>query len=234
MYFGLENRLIFCYYNRTSYYIASYAVIGTQTLMIITWYGEGCFKIQSGQLTIALDSLHDDSGLTAPRFKPNIAIQTETPYPIPYETGREFDSVLGPGEYEIQGVAISGFADGENAATAKTIYTVVLEDIKIGILGGLTEPLRPDAQEGLAGSEILIVPAGDEPHISIEAVAKIIKQINPRIIIPAFFKIKDLKRKAGTIEEFVKEIGRESSKEEKLVIKKKDLPEHPRIVVLTI
>jgi len=37
--------------------------------MVISFYGEGCFKIQSGEAVVLIDPPSPQSGLTAPRFK---------------------------------------------------------------------------------------------------------------------------------------------------------------------
>lgn len=79
--------------------------------MIITFYGEGCFKIQSGDITILTDPLDDKTGLTAPRFKSDIILKTLTPLPFPRSSilNSQF-SISGPGEYNIKDVNITGFA----------------------------------------------------------------------------------------------------------------------------
>jgi len=36
--------------------------------MVITFYGEGCFKIQSGEFSVLIDPFDAQTGLMPPRF----------------------------------------------------------------------------------------------------------------------------------------------------------------------
>jgi L-ascorbate metabolism protein UlaG (beta-lactamase superfamily) len=191
--------------------------------MIINWYGEGCFKVQTGGITIVTDLFLSSSGLTPPRFKADITLSTNTTYPLEEkpDTG---NYVVGAGEYEIQGVEIKGFSINGDKDAIKTAFLVHAEGIYLGFLGGLEHLPDPKIIEELGGVDILFVPAGGKPHIEQEHIGKLIKQINPKIVVPAFYKVPGLKRNAETLDAFLKELGKKEIAEEKLTIKKKDLP----------
>ena len=55
--------------------------------------------------------------------------------------------------------------------------------------------------------------------------SKVIKQIQPKIVIPSYKKPDELK-------EFLKEVEKKAEPEEKLVIKKKELTPGTKVVVL--
>ena len=84
--------------------------------MIINWYGEGCFKIQTGGLTLLTDPLESSSGLTPARGKNDLVLKTLTAWPFEVESGKskveseEGQLIRGAGEYEIQGVSVLGFS----------------------------------------------------------------------------------------------------------------------------
>ena len=68
--------------------------------MVINWYGEACFKIQSGEFVLLTDPFLSEEGLTPPRFKASLTLLTKILRPIPYEKS-ENPIVAGAGEYEL-------------------------------------------------------------------------------------------------------------------------------------
>lgn len=207
--------------------------------MVINWYGEGCFKIQSGELVLLVDPFLAETGLTPPRFKAVVTLHTLTSFPLPGNGVPETTSIMGPGEYEVSGVAITGWKlengkEGSEKTHIKTCYTVAFEDLRLGFLGHAATTPPPDALEGLSKVDVLFIPAGGAPYLPEEAAAKLVKQINPKIAVASFFKIPGLKRKAGDVKDFLDELDQKPTPQEKLVVKKKDLPQSTQIAVLTI
>ena len=187
--------------------------------MIINWYGEGSFKIQTGVVTILTDPFDSSVGLSAPRFKADIILNSG-PFPA-YKSDKEVEghSVVGAGEYEIKGVEINGLVAGTG-----TIYVVKIEDMKLGFLGQLSSAaLTENAMEMASGCDILFVPVGGEPYLEPEDAAKLIKKLEPKMVAPSFYAIDGLKRDAKELKDFEKEFGQKVSPEEKLTIKIKDI-----------
>ena len=187
--------------------------------MIINWYGEGSFKIQTGGVTILTDPFESNVGLSAPRFKADITLNSG-PFPA-YKSDKEIEgsAVIGAGEYEIKGVEISGFAAGTG-----TIYVVKTEDLKLGFLGQLASvTLTENTMEMASGCDILFMPVGGEPYLEPEDAVKLIKKLEPKMVVPAYYKIDGLKRDAKELKEFEKEFGQKVAPEEKLTIKIKDI-----------
>jgi len=199
--------------------------------MVITFYGEGCFKLQSGDFVILTDPFDSKTGLTPPRFKANIVLKTLTPITEVgnqrLEVGSQF--IHGPGEYNIKDINITGFLLAKESSEKffKTIYLLELEGVRLCFLGHLSEIPEPTILEHLGEIDILFIPAGGLPFLNQKSAVKIIKQFQPKIVIPCFFKIPSLKRPADKVEKFLEEFNDPKTKEitaqEKLVIKKKDL-----------
>ncbi len=208
--------------------------------MVISYYGEGCLKLQSGDQVILIDPIESSSGLTAPRFKYDAVLKTLTAFPLSYNSDKEAAAeVLGAGEYDFNGVNVKGFFVAEESSEKflKTIYWAEMEGINFCFLGHISQALSPEIMEGLNGIDILVVPAGGEPFLDQKTAVKLIKQIQPKIVIPAFYKVSGLKRKADDIKKFLEEIDTAKvEKTDKLVIKKKDIEEikPTKVVVLTI
>ena len=210
--------------------------------MVITWYGQSCFKLQAGDLVGVIDPYVKEIGLTPPRFKADFVLVTHG-----HSDHNNVDSlpenpflVSGPGEYEIKGVQIRGIETYHDKQNGKerglnTIYIIEMEGIKLCHLGdfGQGKP-RDETVEQIGDVDILMIPIGGKFTIDAEEAAEVISQIDPRIVIPMHYKISGLKVALDTVDIFLKEMGMKNAEaEEKLVIKKKDLPEEGlRIVVL--
>lgn len=210
--------------------------------MTINWYGEGCFKIVENGVTITTDPVESFTGLSAPRFQTDVILRTmmnplslEDDKPIARNEG-EAVVIAGPGEYEVKGIQITGWPLMKSSGkdTLRSIFRIKTEDLTIGLLGHLAEFNEPEILEELGDVDILIIPGGGAPFISQEAAAKLVRQIEPRIVIPAFFKVDGLKRKSDDASEFLKELGLKTTPIEKLSIKRKELGEKMQVVVLTL
>ena len=223
-------------------------VIGYNLAMIINWYGEGCFRIQSGESDILIDPFDSKTGLTPPRFKQTLTLKTLTASDFLREE-EEGMVIMGGGDYEVSGIEIKGLQIIKSIPTSKesgprsegvgadkfvkTIYVLNLEGISIGVLGHLSELPEADVEGFFAGLNILMIPLGGKPFLEVADATKLIKTLEPQIIIPTFFKVPGLKREALDSKDFVKALGLNSETEEKLVVKKKDFSEmKPKIVTL--
>lgn len=205
--------------------------------MIINWYGEGCFKIQTGGLSLLTDPFESSTGLTPARGKNEIVLKTITGWPLKDE---EVDGqvIRGAGEYEAKEVLVSGYSLPSESADSffKTAYKVTAEEITMGFLGHLSEGISPEASEKMKGVDILFIPAGGKPFIGAEVAAKLIKQLEPKIIVASFFKTPGLKRTSADWKNFSDELDLKPEVLEKLTVRKKEITEQKgkKLVVLKI
>mgnify|MGYP000465730420 CR=1 FL=1 len=148
--------------------------------------------------------------------------------------------IEGPGEYEIRGIFIQGVPSFHDSKEGKergrnTIYTIDAEDMRICHLGDLGQKeLTPEQLDKIDNVDILMVPVGGTYTVDAKGASGIISQIEPRIVIPMHYKIPKLKIKLEGVDRFLKEMGKKTSEaQQKLLIKKKDLPkEETKIIVL--
>ena len=214
-------------------------------IMVITYYGVSCFKIQSGDTVLAIDPFGKESGLTPPRFQTDVALITHA-----HENHSNFDSLASkggdtevfkinsPGEYEIHGIQIHGVSSAHDASGGlergkNTVYIITWEDIRIVHLGDYGEDkLRDDIHEAIGTPDILFVPVGGGDTIDAETAAKLVNQIEPRIVIPMHYKTHGFKNKIDGVDVFLKEMGEKSEPEERLTIKKSALPTDTQKVIV--
>jgi len=199
--------------------------------MTITFYGEGCFKLQSGETTILTDPIDSKSGLTAPRFKYDILLKTLMSFPpVIVETKENYEGhyIVGAGEYNIKNIDIIGFPVVKESTDKflKTVYLIKIEGIKICLLGHIADMPELEISSHLEEVDILIVPGSGNPFIDQKSLLKLIRQIEPKIVIPCFHKVSGLKRQAGDLKVLIEEFNhKQVEPQEKLTIKKKDLDE---------
>ena len=199
--------------------------------MIITYYGHSCFQIQHGDLIIVTDPFSPEIGLTPPRSRADIVTVSHQHYDHNYTdciSGQPF-IIQWPGEYEVKGIFIYGlesFHDNQQGEIRgrNTIFTFEVDKIKIAHLGDFGQDNLNDQQiEKLSNVDVLLIPVGGEYTIDGEKAAKITNQLEPKIVIPMHYKVPNLKINLDGPEKFIKEIGLEAEKTQKLTIKAKDL-----------
>lgn len=203
--------------------------------MIINWYGEGCFKIQTGGLTLLTDPLESSSGLTPARGKQDAILKTLTSWPMAEEE-TEGRLIRGGGEYEIQGLTIAGWPLLKESSEKffKTAYKLTAEELTLGFLGHLSGELTPEASQSLKDADIIFLPAGGKPFIAQETAAKLIKQLNPKLVVASFFKIPGLKRQSADWKALAEEMDQKPEITDHLTVKKKEVKEQrgTKLVVL--
>lgn len=206
--------------------------------MTIEWRGEGCFEIRNtgDRFSLITELPSRESGLTAPRSKTDVLVSVWSDLGDTLFSEEKEDRfvVSNPGEYERQGVFISGLKIGGEGESIKSAYLINIEDVKIGYLGEISEKeVNSNLFEFFEETDILIIPVGGNGMLDGEAAAKLVNQIEPKIVIPCYYKISGLKRKADALDVFLKEIGKKSENQNKLLIKKKDLNfEETKIIAL--
>ncbi|MEK7541320.1 MAG: MBL fold metallo-hydrolase [Patescibacteria group bacterium] len=211
--------------------------------MVITWYGQACFRVQSGELTVAIDPFSKEIGLTPPRFKADIVLVTHGHFDhnnAAALAGSPF-VISGPGEYEVQGVTARGIATYHDRVQGKergfnTIYRIDMEGISLLHMGDFgEEKVRDETLEEIGDIDILMIPVGGTYTIAGADAARIVKQIEPAYVIPMHYKLPGVKANLEGVEQFLKEMGASKTEPaEKLTLKKKDIPEEGKATVVVL
>ena len=228
--------------------------------MKIIWLGQSCFQLvvnlnKEEKVVIVIDPFSSEVGFKLPRVKADILLVSHC-----HSDHSNVKGVLGepflatePGEYEIKNIFIKGISAFHDSVGGKergkvTIYKIEAEDLKICHLGDLGQEELTNSQIGEIGSvDILMIPVGGVYTIGAKTAAKIISQVEPKIVIPMHYKIPKLKIrtmprsarqnldsslhseiKLESLDDFLKIMGQkmdESVPLDKLSIKARDLPE---------
>ena len=126
------------------------------------------------------------------------------------------------GELERNGVMLSGFPGPDGTV----IFKITAENISVVHIGAIKQTLSEDLIDKLGKIDILFIPAGGAPnYLDLELAAKLVTELEPRIIIP-YATHTDSDPNAKPLEPFLKELGlKPDATEKKFVIKAKDLPQ---------
>ena len=214
--------------------------------MVITYLGSECFKVTQGDLTIALNPPSKDSSLKTPRFGSDIVLVSLDHEDFNGVEQMSFGErapfvITGPGEYEIKGVAVRGFASESNYGGDKginTIYSILIEGMNLAFLGAISSAeLSKEAIEGLDDIDILFVPIGGEGVLDHAEAYKLAVQLEPKVVIPMHYpNPSDGQSGVGAknaLKLFLKESGEDVKPIDKLTVKRKDLEgKEDEIIVL--
>lgn len=205
--------------------------------MFITWHGLSCFRIQTKETTLLFDPFGAITGLTPPRLQADVIIFSSPEDPLIPQAQKSQGMVIDhAGEYEVRGVVFSGTTieqtvDGKSSLL--TLTTVTAEDVIIGHLGALAREFNDVQLEQLKDVDVLLIPVGGKPVLSATQAVEMVSRIEPRVVIPCYYKIPGLKLSLASVDAFAKELGKKVETQEKLRIVKKDLPEEDmQLVVL--
>jgi len=219
--------------------------------MTIQWFGQSCFKItakspNAADTIIITDPFSNTCGLKRPKLVADIitlhnsqstdldykSIKGTTDTPEPFV-------VKSPGEFETNNVFVYGIPstcehNDKNKKINNTLYIIRVEHINIAHLGNICQKELTSKQlEFIEDADILLIPVGNKDSLDAKQAAKLVSQIEPRIIIPMQYKIPGLKTNLDDVDKFIKEIGNNKEELDKLRITKKDLPqEETKLIIL--
>ena len=157
--------------------------------MIITYHGHACFSITSNNYTIVLDPYKDVSGFKDICLQANEVICSHSHLDHAYVDG----VIITKKESPFVISKIDSFHDdclGQKRGN-NTITVLTVENKKIVHLGDLGHLLSQEVIEKLKDTDVLMIPVGGFYTIGINEALQIIKDINPKYIIPMHYRDKD-------------------------------------------
>jgi L-ascorbate metabolism protein UlaG (beta-lactamase superfamily) len=208
--------------------------------MEISWLGHSCFVIKGKEMTIITDPCPPDLGY--PLNSPEADIVTISHF----HPGHSYiegivgnpKQIKGPGEYEVGGVFITGVATFHDAEKGKirgenTIYTIEMDDITLCHLGDLGHPLTPALVEQIGVIDVLFLPVGGVSTIDVASAIEILRQLNPKIVVPMHYKTPRLEKNLEPVDRFLKEMAiQDFTPKPKLSLSQSSMPSGTQIVIL--
>jgi L-ascorbate metabolism protein UlaG (beta-lactamase superfamily) len=146
--------------------------------------------------------------------------------------------IHGPGEYEVAGVSVIGvptFHDSERGAKygRNTVYLIEIDEVRVCHLGDLGHKLEDAEAEAVASPDVLLVPVGGRSAMNAAQAAEVVRQLEPRYVVPMHYAIPGLKLQLDPIDRFLKEMGVAASEPQpKLSVQKSSVAEYETKVVV--
>jgi len=208
--------------------------------MEITWLGHSCFRLKGKQATLITDPYSPQTGYSLGKQTANVVTVSHRHPGHSYTEGIGGNPrlVTGPGEYEISNLLIIGIAtfhDGDKGNTGgkNTIYLIEMDEVSVCHLGDLGHVLTDEQVEELGNIDVLLLPVGGVSTIGAAAAAEVMRQLEPKVVIPMHYKTPALSRELEPVDKFLKEIGaHDIIPQAKLSITRSNLPPVMQVVLL--
>ena len=206
--------------------------------MHIQFLGLSSFKYTTKDAVVITDPTGKESGLTPPRGNADIVILAEPENPM-YSGSQSLSGdpfvIPHPGEYDIKGVTVTGIPLKQEKGHVTT-FLIESEELKILSLSHIADfSMKEDELEDLGEIDILVVPVGGTSVLSASNAAKVVNQIEPKIVIPSHYQQDGIRMTLDPVERFVKEMGGKAETVEKLIVKKKDITgiESTKVIIIS-
>jgi len=208
--------------------------------MDISWLGHSCFRVRGSHATVITDPYSPSLGYSL--GKPTARIVTVSHQHEGHShvqgVGGEPRLVTGPGEYEISGVLIIGIATFHDREKGKkmgrnTVYVMEVDEVSVCHLGDLGHVLTAEQVEEIDDVDVLLLPVGGVSTIDASMAAEVVRQLEPKVVIPMHYKTQALSRELQPVERFLKEIGvKQVNPQPKLSFTRSTLPASTQVFLL--
>lgn len=205
--------------------------------MELQYFGGNCVRITTKKASVVVDDNLADLGAKSITKADDIVLNTNSN--IIKTAMSDHLTIAQPGEYEVSNTSIQGVAARAHmdaGGTNATIFKIQAEDIRIAIIGHIYPELTDDELEAIGTVDVLIIPIGGGGY-TLDAVGalKVIKGVEPKIVIPTFYADDKLTYEVPPqeLQVALKELAMEPTETTtKLKIKHADLPEAMQLIVL--
>lgn len=204
--------------------------------MDIQFYGANCVTLATKQARVVVDDNLASLGGKSATKAGDITLFTTEHEPV---AGAKL-SIDQPGEYEVSGISIYGIAArahmDEEGKQSATMYKLLIDDLRVLVVGHVYPELDDTQLEAIGMVDIMFVPVGGNGYTldSIGAL-KLIKKIEPKLIIPTHYADADLQYPVPLQElgQALKELAMEPKETvAKLKIKSGDLSDIAQLSIL--
>jgi L-ascorbate metabolism protein UlaG (beta-lactamase superfamily) len=208
--------------------------------MEITWLGHSCFRLRGKQATIITDPFSPATGYNLGKQTANIVTVSHDHQDHNYTTGVGGSPhiVSRPGEYEISGVLVIGLATYHDAVKGaergkNTVFVIETEEMSICHLGDLGAPISDSQVEEIGKVDVLMVPVGGVYTIGASAAAAMVRQMEPKIVLPMHYKTASGGANLEPLDNFLREFGVSALlPQAKLNVNKNNLPLTTQVTLL--
>ncbi len=205
------------------------------------WYGHNCFRIRGKDAVVITDPVGKGTGFNLAKTTADlVTVSSNQPEHSNLAAIKpEFDTIDGPGEYEIHDVFVTGIRTHLDEMNGKsrghnTAYLIELDGMVICHLGDLGHALSAEHAEAMSDVDVLLVPAGSKTLGAARA-AEITSQLTPKVVIPMQYATATGDRDLEGLEVYCRNLGVSLPEaQEKLTLRSSDLGDAMRLAVLAV
>lgn len=182
--------------------------------MDVTWLGHGCFRLRGRSAAVVTDPFPPSLGPRLSRLEADLVTVSHA-----HENHSYLQAVIsrpyvieGPGEYEVGGVGVLGLntyhdSTGGTERGRNTLYVIELDDVRVCHLGDLGHRLADDDLEAIGTVDVLLAPVGGGTSLSAPLAAEVVRQVEPRVVVPMHYSHPTIKKDLEPVDRFLKEMG---------------------------
>ncbi len=205
--------------------------------MELVWIGHSCFRLRGRDATVITDPCNKSSGYSLGRATADlVTISNSHPHhSSATEVAGEPTVLDGPGEYEVQGVIVTGVRTNppRSGGERNTAYIIDVDDIRICHLGDLANLPSTEQIEIMKDAHVLLVPVGGHCTIGAPEAVEVISQIEPKLIVPMHYATDVSKAELDGVDRFLREMGlTPPAAQARLNVTASSLPLEPTVALL--
>ncbi|HEY4025052.1 MAG TPA: MBL fold metallo-hydrolase [Candidatus Dormibacteraeota bacterium] len=206
--------------------------------MDVTWLGQSCFRLRGKSVAVVTDPY-------PPALGPKLKLEANL---VTVSHGHESHShvqavrdayvIEGPGEYEVSGVSVHGvptYHDARQGAEhgRNTVYVIDVDEVRVCHLGDLGHKLDDGVLEAIGNVDVLLVPVGGTCSLDGASAAEVVRQVEPRYVVPMHFAHPAIRKELAPVERFLKEMGvPEAEPQTRLTVQASSADAETKVVVL--
>jgi L-ascorbate metabolism protein UlaG (beta-lactamase superfamily) len=113
------------------------------------------------------------------------------------------------------------------------VYVMEIDGVSVCHLGDLGHVLSSEQVEEIGNVDVLLLPVGGGSTINAAVSAEVIRQLEPKAVIPMHYKTPAIKRELDSVNVFLKEMGMgQIEPRPKLTLSKSNLPLSTQVFLL--
>ncbi len=197
--------------------------------MHISWHGHYTLKIQVGDITLLIDPLSPETGLSPVRGKVTVVALSNPSDPTMSYRDAISEAVVfdSPGEYETAGLALRALSWRADDGSERSLMRWHIEDMMLLHVGALNRELTDAELQELEKTaiDVLTVSVGGGSGLNTKQALALVTTIEPRVVVPIHYHLPKIKEKLEPVNRFAKEMGLDpKSAEKRVILKANKLP----------